>query len=156
MSAHEAAIEAVYRDDGARLWRALFGFTGSRDAADDALAEAVAQALARGRGIKRPRDWIWRTAFIVASAEMQKQTRISPNVDEDVRYEMPTPIDHLVQALQNISPKQRLAIILHDYADRSTAEIAATLGTTTGTVYVHLSVGRRRLRHLLEAELDEG
>jgi DNA-directed RNA polymerase specialized sigma24 family protein len=39
---------------------------------------------------------------------------------------------------------------VHDYADRPTKEVAATLGVSMATVRVHLSQGRRRLRALLE------
>lgn len=39
-------VEAVYRRDGGRLWRALFVFAGDADVADEAMAEAFAQAQA--------------------------------------------------------------------------------------------------------------
>ena len=35
-------VEAVYRAQADRMWRALFGFSGDRDVASDALAEADA------------------------------------------------------------------------------------------------------------------
>jgi RNA polymerase sigma-70 factor (ECF subfamily) len=54
------------------------------------------------------------------------------------------------EALRKLSPNQRLAVVLHDYADRTTDEIASVLGATRATVHVHLSQGRRRLRRLLE------
>jgi RNA polymerase sigma factor (sigma-70 family) len=59
-----------------------------------------------------------------------------------------------VEALRQLSPKQRLAIVLHDYADRSTDEVATVLGASKATVYVHLSTARRRLRTLLEESDD--
>ena len=45
-------VEAVYRQDGARLWRALYAFAGNENVASDAVAEAFAQALARGSAIQ--------------------------------------------------------------------------------------------------------
>lgn len=68
----------------------------------------------------------------------------------DVTYDMAEPIPQLVQALAKISPNQRLAVVMHDYADRPTDEIARALGVTRPTVHVHLSQGRKRLRRLLE------
>jgi RNA polymerase sigma-70 factor (ECF subfamily) len=59
----------------------------------------------------------------------------------------------LATALAKLPPKQRLAIVLHDYADRPTDEVARALGASRATVHVHLSVGRRRLRELLS---DDG
>jgi DNA-directed RNA polymerase specialized sigma24 family protein len=43
-------------------------------------------------------------------------------------------------------------IILHFYAGYTTRQVAAVLGVTTGTVRMHISQGRRRLRRLLENE----
>jgi hypothetical protein len=41
-------VERLYRDDGARLWRAILFLSGDPEIANDAVAEAFAQALARG------------------------------------------------------------------------------------------------------------
>jgi RNA polymerase sigma-70 factor (ECF subfamily) len=68
----------------------------------------------------------------------------------DTSYSDPDPIPDLVRALSSLSPHQRLAVVLHDYADRPTTEIAALIGSSTATVHVHLSKGRRRLRSILE------
>ena len=70
-------------------------------------------------------------------------------------YVMPDPVDHLVQALASLPRGQRLAVVLHDYADRPTDEVAWVLGVTKATVHVHLSRGRKRLRRLLKDETDE-
>jgi RNA polymerase sigma factor (sigma-70 family) len=59
-----------------------------------------------------------------------------------------------LRALQAISANQRMAVILHDYADLPNDEIARLMGVARATVYVHLSQGRKRLRRLLE-EPDE-
>lgn len=48
------AIEQAYREDSARLWRSLLGYTGSADVASDALAEAYAQALSRDGDLRVP------------------------------------------------------------------------------------------------------
>lgn len=65
-------------------------------------------------------------------------------------YDLPEPVVDLVRALGKISERQRLVIVLHDYGDRPTSDVAALLGISTATVHVHLSQGRRRLRKLLE------
>jgi hypothetical protein len=69
----EQGLELVYRDHGARLWRAVFAFAGDRQIADDAIAEAFAQALRRGNELRDPLAWIWRVAFRVAAGELKER-----------------------------------------------------------------------------------
>jgi RNA polymerase sigma-70 factor, ECF subfamily len=133
-------LERLYRKDSARLWRSLLGFTGDPDLARDAMAEAFAQALGRGDAVKDQDRWVWRAAFRIAAGELKRQS-LQRSLTDDRSYEMAE------------SPtKQRAAIILHFYAGYTTRQVAAILGVTTGTVRMHISQGRRRLRRLLENE----
>ena len=141
--------ERLYRDEGPRLWRALFAYSRDRDIANDALDEAFTQAIARDRRIREPSSWIWTTAFKVASGELKRRRRTSAFKDPGHAYEMPETDPKLLAALQELTPKQRAAVILHDYADRPNDEIARVLGMRVQTVHVHLSQGRKRLRELL-------
>lgn len=145
----EIEIERLYREEGARLWRALVAYSGDREIAADAVAEAFARALAQVGEIRSPRPWLWRTAFRIAAKELRtRRASHAPTVDRV--YEMPEPLGDVVRALSRLSPNQRATVILHDYADRPTNEVAETLGMSAATVRVHLSQGRRRLRALLE------
>jgi RNA polymerase sigma-70 factor, ECF subfamily len=143
-------LERVYRDEGPVIWRALLAFTADPALAEDALSEAFAQALARGDALHDPARWIWRVAFRVAAAELKTRRQSAGELTVEPSYEMPEPIQPVIDALAHLSPNQRLAIVLHDYADRTVPEIAATIGASRATVYVHLSQGRKRLRALLE------
>jgi RNA polymerase sigma-70 factor (ECF subfamily) len=142
-------LGAVYRSEGPAMWRALLAFTGDEAVAEDALSEAFAQALSRGDALREPARWIWRVAFRVAAGELKDRRRTVP-LSVEPTYELPESIDHVIAALGQLSPNQRLAVVLHDYADRPVAEVAATIGASRATVHVHLSKGRRRLRALLE------
>ena len=145
-----SGLEELYRSQGPVIWRALLAYSGDRDVADDALDEAFAQALARGNAIRDPLRWIWRVAFRVAAGELKDRRSRGELVDVDPGVPFLEPLTHVFAALERLSPNQRLAIVLHDYADRPVSEVAATMGATRATVYVHLSQGRRRLRALLE------
>jgi RNA polymerase sigma-70 factor (ECF subfamily) len=147
-------LEVVYRDEGPAIWRALLAFTADRAVAEDALSEAFAQALARGDALRDPARWIWRVAFRVAAGELQARRREAGELIVEPSYEMPEPIQPVIDALAQLSPNQRLAVVLHDYADRPVPEIARTNGSSRATVYVHLSQGRKRLRALLEDHDD--
>jgi RNA polymerase sigma factor (sigma-70 family) len=142
------SVERLYREEGARLERAILAHTRSRVTAQDAVSEAFAQLLRRGHEVRDPKAWVWRAAFRIANGQMAIDQR--DVLIEEVPYELPHDTQDLLNALQQLSPKQRQAIILHHYAGYPTRDIAAIIGSTSGAVRVHLSTGRRRLRNLLE------
>jgi RNA polymerase sigma-70 factor (ECF subfamily) len=57
-----------------------------------------------------------------------------------------------MRALARLSPSQRAALVLHHYAGYPIKDIARILGSTSASVKVHLSVGRKRLRAMLEED----
>jgi len=144
-----AALERLYRDEGPRLERALVLFAGDRDVAMDALAEAFAQVIHGRSRVRDPRAWVWRAAFRIAAGELKERRRQTAMLQEST-YEMPEPVVDLVRALGRLSPKQRASLVLFHYAGYSTTEVARIVGSTSGAVTVHLSVGRQRLRKFLE------
>jgi len=145
-------FERVYRDEGPKLQRAVLLFTGDREVADDAVAEAFAQALARGNEIRSPSRWVWSVAFRIARGAMKERGgRMDVTERElDPVVETPDVPLALMSALASLSPKQRGAIVLFHLGGYSTREVAQILDSTTPAITVHLSVGRKRLRGLLE------
>lgn len=146
-------LERLWRDEGARLWRAVAAFAGDAEVANDAVSESFAQALAHQDRIRDPLAWIWRTAFRLAMREVRQRRRRPP--PGPLAYEMGPILVDVLEALKHLSPKQRAVILMCDYADRSSREVAKTLGITQATVRSHLSQGRRRLRELLREESDD-
>jgi RNA polymerase sigma-70 factor (ECF subfamily) len=145
-----ADLEGLYREHGARLWRALVAYAGDRDIANDAVAEAFAQALGRGDELREPIRWIWRAAFRIAAGELKERNRRGNQAAVDPAYELPEAAGQLIAALERLSPNQRAALVLHYYGGYPTKEIAEILGASVATVRVHLSQGRKRLRRILE------
>jgi RNA polymerase sigma factor (sigma-70 family) len=141
--------EHVYQTEHEKLWRSLVGFSGSRELADDAVSEAFAQLIVRGDDVRNAKAWVWKAAFQIAAGELQRRGRAGP-LESERSYDMPEPLLDVLRALTHLGPRQRLAVVLHDYADRPTQEIAGILGVTRATVYTHLSQGRAKLRKLLE------
>lgn len=142
-----SSLERVFEEDAKRLWWSVLAFAGDGEIAHDAVAEAFAQALARGNAVREPSAWIWRAAFKIAKGELKR--RRQEKVLEDTPYTMPEPLG-LFEALKRLSPNQRAAVVLHHYSGYRLQEIAKILGTTKGTAGVHLSRGRRRLREIME------
>jgi DNA-directed RNA polymerase specialized sigma24 family protein len=68
----EHDFDEIYRKEGARLWRALFAYTGGRrDLAEEAISEAFTRAIERADSIRDPVAWIYRTATHVALRELK-------------------------------------------------------------------------------------
>jgi len=142
-------VERVYRMEAPKMWRAIVAYAGDREVADDAVAEAFARAIRDRGSIQDVRAWTWRVAFRLAADELRTRERPG-TTDAPAAIETSSDAADLLAALRRLPEHQRLAVVLHDYADRPTAEVAAILGCSTATVHVHLSRGRKRLRELLE------
>jgi RNA polymerase sigma-70 factor (ECF subfamily) len=141
----------LYREEGQRLWRAVFAYAQDREVASDAVAEAFAQCIRRGDAVLDPRAWVWRAAFRIAAGELKERGRDVPAAVEG-SYEMPEDTGRLLAALRALPPNQRAAMTLRHYAGYPTSEVAAMLGCSAATVRVHLSRARRRLRGMLEEQ----
>ena len=147
-------IEQLYRSEGDRMWRAVFAYAGDREVASDAVAEAFAQAIRRGRALRDPKKWVWRAAFRIAAGDLSKRRQPAANVGAQ-SYEMETSSGgSLVAALAKLPAKQRSSLVLHHYAGYSAAEVASMIGSTSAAVRVHLHRGRTRMRELLESSDD--
>jgi RNA polymerase sigma-70 factor (ECF subfamily) len=142
-------IEALYRADADRLWRAIYVFAGDAEIARDAVAEAYAQLIRRKDAVRDPAAWVWRTAFQISRGELKARrdaARSSPaGVEHRDRY-----VDaDLLAAIRTLPDGQRAALILYYYADLPVRQIADRLGTNSLAVRASLSRGRRRLKTLL-------
>jgi RNA polymerase sigma-70 factor (ECF subfamily) len=142
-------IEALYRADADRLWRAVYAFAGDPEIASDAVAEAYAQVLRRGSVVRDPAAWVWRTAFQISRGALKARrldaTMSAPSVDHADAYGD----QDLMNAVRQLPEGQRAAVILFYYADLPIRQIADRLGTNSLAVRANLSRGRRRLRDLL-------
>ena len=142
-------LEAVYREDGARLWRALYAYSNDAELASDAAAEAFAQALGRGTAVRDVRSWVWRAAFRLAAGDLKHRSNYAPGpIPEGVTHDFHLD-DELVAALQGLTSQQRLVIVLHYYVDCPVGEISRRTGMNPLAVRSHLSRGRKRMRLLL-------
>jgi RNA polymerase sigma-70 factor (ECF subfamily) len=133
------------------VFRTLYAYTGGRrDIAEEAMAEAFARALAREGTIRDPVAWIFRTAFRLANEELRAERRRGSAPSNE--GSPPPELGGLVDALRQLSPNQRAAIVLRHVLDLDIVEVAHRMGTAQPTVRVHLHRGRKRLRELLGAE----
>ncbi len=147
-------LEQLYREQGDRLWWSVLAFAGDRDVASDAVAEAFAQALRRWPELRSPAAWVWTAAFKIAAGELKRRSAYIAGAVPERAYLMDEEAWDVAEAVAKLSAKQRVAVLLHYYADRPISEVAEILGTSPVTVAVHLHRGRKRLRQLLGDDAD--
>jgi RNA polymerase sigma-70 factor (ECF subfamily) len=146
--AHQG-VEAIYRADAERLWRAIYAFAGDTEIASDAVAEAFAQVLNRGAAVRDPAAWAWRTAFRIAAGALKAGGAGHPLPAASAAHVDAYSDPDLLAALGQLPDAQRAAVILFYYVDLPIRDIATRLGTNSLAVRANLSRGRGRLRQLL-------
>jgi RNA polymerase sigma-70 factor, ECF subfamily len=130
--------------------------SGSYPAAEDAVQEALVRAWMRserGERVESLPAWVaavalnqtrssWRRAMVERRARRRSPERSVPTATPSEEH-----ID-VARALETLPRRQREVAVLRYLLEMSTAEVAATLGITEGTVKSSLSRARA---HLVEA-----
>ena len=148
-----AEIDQVYREQSARLWRALLAYSGSREIANDSMSEAFTQLVGRRGRVRAPDRWVWRAAFKIAGGELQRRrdrAEESLSSIHDYGVEPSASSRELLVALAQLPPRERASVALFYLADMDAKSVGGLLGISATTVRVHLNHGRKRLRALLE------
>jgi RNA polymerase sigma-70 factor (ECF subfamily) len=158
----EGGFDEFYLVSRPRLLRQLAMMTGSADQAADALQEAYTRAWQRWRRVSRldnPEAWVrtvaWRVAVsqhrrtIVAADKMRRLFKPADAIDQPVRSDE---VLDIREALGQLSPEHRRALVLYEMCGLSVPEVAAETGVPVGTVKSRLS----RARAALEAALGAG
>jgi RNA polymerase sigma-70 factor (ECF subfamily) len=153
----QTEFDAFYAASYSRLVHQLHAMTGDREEAADCVQEAFARAWSRRGSLdtaQAPEAWVRTTAYRLAVSRWRRMVRGRRDADRALHpgdhAAAPTP-DRvaLVAALQQLPADQRRALVLHHLCDLSVAEVAAEVGSPTGTVKARLSRGRTALHALL-------
>jgi RNA polymerase sigma-70 factor (ECF subfamily) len=142
-----------------RFLLALCG--GNAFEADDIAQDALIRAyVASGSflGLSRFSTWLFRIAYNCYIDRCRKprvetvptDTPQALNVTSGEETDAGFKYQQLYQALDSLQEKEKAVIILHYFEDRSIKEIASILQIPSGTVKYHLSIGRTRLKSLLQ------
>ncbi|MFZ4516983.1 MAG: SigE family RNA polymerase sigma factor [Microthrixaceae bacterium] len=122
--------------------------------AEDLAAEALSRAYARWPKVRvhpNPDAWLLRVLGNLAIDHVRRQRRTAP---PEVRPAGSTADDavlrvDLARAMKRLSHRQQEVVVLRYLVDLPEAEVAESLGMTTGSVKTHLSRATRRLRDQL-------
>ncbi|MBR1538053.1 MAG: RNA polymerase sigma factor [Bacteroidales bacterium] len=143
------------------LRRFLLGLcSGDAALADDIAQDALVRAyVASGSflGLSKFSTWLFRIAYNCYLDHLRKPVRETVSTDHSEALYVTSSdtsdaafrYQQLYQALEKIPEKERAAIVLHYFEDRSIKEISAILQIPAGTVKYHLSRGRNHLRELI-------
>ena len=154
-----------------RIFLLCYRMLGDRDEADTAVQDTFLKAykaLQRPIELDDPAKWLTRIAVNTCLDRLRSRSwkfwqRRSRQQDEELLLIMtpagnPSAEDRvfareigarLVEALEQLSPKQRAVFMLKHYEDRRLDEIAEILGLELGTVKAHMARALARLRVLL-------
>jgi RNA polymerase sigma-70 factor (sigma-E family) len=148
-------FERLCRDHYANVVRTAYLITGDPQEANDLAQEAFARAFERWATVSsldRPEVWVHRVAANLAVSWWRRlRVRRSRPLPAPAVVEAPSvPDPALAEALRQLSPAQRTAVVLRFYADRSIEDVAQILGKRPGTVRALTSQGVARLRILLK------
>jgi RNA polymerase sigma-70 factor (sigma-E family) len=132
--------------------------------AEDLVQETFLQLARRWRRVaamEHPLAYARRVLVNLAVGETQTRSRRraeltgaepEPLVDDLSTIEVYAEREELLAGLRQLPPRQRAVLVLRYLHDLSEAQIAETLGCTTGTVKSTTARGLVHLRALLEAE----
>jgi RNA polymerase sigma factor (sigma-70 family) len=167
MSAWADTLESLLRERGPALFGYAYVLTGSSDAAEDLLQDALVRAFRSGRGsrdVNTAHAYVKR-AITSAFIDSGRRSAARPRTVTQAGLERATTPDHapasaaatdLRAALLTLPPRERACVVLRYLEDLPVASVAAELGLAVGTVKRYLADGVSRLRAMeLDVDLSE-
>ena len=160
-AAYVADVDTFVREHGAALARTAFLLTGDHQLAEDLVQTALAKVAVRWDRVAakgHPGAYVRQTMVRTAIGWRRRRWRgemPSGDVPETRAADDLVAVDRrdrLRRALLTLPPRQRAAVVLRFYEDRTEADVADLMGCSVGTVK---SQTARALAHL-RTELTGG
>lgn len=148
-------VEELYRAHTAELTAALALSLNDRAAAEDIAQEVFVRAMDHEDALRihpDPRAWLFRTGYNLSANRWRLLTRRRHKLRQIrpvLAVEAWEDTLELREALEQLSRRQRDAVVLHYYLGFSPSEIAEMLGCAEGSVRSHIQRGRVTLQRLL-------
>lgn len=162
----DGSLDDLYTASYRKLVAQLYAVTGNRQEAEDVVQEAFIRAIPRWEQVRTydaPEAWLRTVALNLARSRFRRTVRgAAALVKHGVPHAEPelSP-DHvaLMTAMKTLPEPQREALVLHHFVGLSVDEVAAAVGSPSGTIKARLSRGRTALAGKLgvdEAVLADG
>ena len=150
----EATFESLYADEVDAMARLAFLMVGSEAQAEELVHDAFARLYERWDRVDNPGGYL-RTCVVNGCKDRLRRRSVErrhapsgPGVAEPVTEAGPA--NELADVLAALPYRQRAAVVLRYYEDRSEADIADLLGVRPGTVKSLLHRGLASLREVIE------
>jgi RNA polymerase sigma factor (sigma-70 family) len=147
------AFESWYRREHPRLVTSLLLVSGDLHAAQDAADEAFARALvhwSRVSAMTSPNGWTYRVALNVLRRRGRRaavERRLL--AQHRAPTEIPAPAGEAWEAVRQLPPRQRAAVVLRYVADLTEEQVGVAMGVSRSTISSALADARRTLGRLL-------
>lgn len=147
--------EALVLRQETRLYRTALAILGSPQEAEDVVQDVFVKYLERKPVFTAPEQeaaWFTRVTVNHCISHLRSawRRRVEPLLDELPAAEPAN--RQALEELYQLPPRDRAVIHLYYYEGYSTAELAAMLGQSQGTIRSRLARARGKLKKLLEAE----
>jgi RNA polymerase sigma-70 factor (sigma-E family) len=145
----DGSFEALYVAEAKAMSRLAYLMVGSPEQAQELTHDAFARLYERWDTIDNPGAYL-RTTVVNGCRDSLRRRLLADRERPDVRPDAHLGADHLIDALARLPHRQRAAVVLRYYEDRSEADIAELLGVRPGTVKSLLHRGLATLREVIE------
>lgn len=147
------AFDALFVAEHAAMVRLAHVALGSRAEAEEVVQDAFLRVHQRWERLAEPGGYL-RTCVVNGARDVLRRRavreRLGGRAGPVDRDGPDLGADHVLDAVDHLPPKRRLAVILRYYADLSEAEIAAAMDVRPGTVKSLLHRGIEQLRQEIE------
>lgn len=145
-----AGFDQLYQAEYAPMVRLARGLVDTTERAEEIVQDAFVKVFDRWHGLDEPGGYL-RTAVVNGARSELRKREVRRRVGLQRRREA-TPIerDYLLDALDKLPPKRKMALVLRYYGDFSEKEIAETMGVRPGTVKSLVSRGLAELRTVVD------
>jgi RNA polymerase sigma-70 factor (ECF subfamily) len=161
--------DSLVRPMEPRMMRAIWRIVRRKEAAEDALQDALAAIWKKRDAVARhpnPQALILRISVAVAIDAVRKSARRlrheSPGLPDDRADDTARPVTRqaedrdlraaILEAIGELPRRQATAVLLHIVEERSYEEISRAMGCSETTVRVHVLRGRAKLARRLAQE----
>lgn len=145
-----ASFDDLYRAEYEPMVRLARGLVDGQEVAEEIVQDAFAKVFDRWSRLDQPGAYL-RTSVVNGSRSELRKREVRRRIGlRPLLIPSPGERDYLLDALDQLSARQKTVLILKFYADMSEKEIAQAMGMRPGTVKSATSRGLAELRKVIE------